>query len=107
MQWPRKESNKGQKSSRGRPNGREAILKDSDTEDCDGCKRMMAGMTARPHKDTCRQRMESNLQKEENPRWNRAHCQKEEMFWEAMPARRVTLNPFDRTDCSVIQRHIK
>ena len=68
---------------------RKAYLKRGDfkrfgyTEDCEGCN-MMAGMTARPHKDTCRQRMENNLQKEENPRWKRARDQTEEKFWEAI-----------------------
>jgi hypothetical protein len=51
--------------------------------DEDRCKQMMAGMQARPHKDTCRARMENHLEKEENPRWKRAADAKEEKFWEA------------------------
>ncbi len=43
----------------------------------------MANMAPRPHKDTCRSRMESHLEKEENPRWKRPADAKEGKFWEA------------------------
>ena len=52
-------------------------------EDCEGCRRLAAGMAPRPHKDTCRLRMEKHLEKEEHPRWKRAADAKEEKFWEA------------------------
>ena len=55
-------------------------------EDCEGCKRLMANMAPRPHRDTCRSRMESHLEKEENPRWKRAANANEEKFWEARQA---------------------
>ena len=44
---------------------------------------MMEGMAPRPHKDSCRTRMEDHLEKEENPRWKRAADAKEDKFWEA------------------------
>mgnify|MGYP000532749168 CR=1 FL=1 len=37
-------------------------------EDWEGCKRLMAGMAPRPHKATCRSRLENQLEKDENPR---------------------------------------
>ncbi len=63
---------------------RRAYLKKKDfeqfgyDEDCAGCKRLMAGMQPRAHRDTCRSRMANHLDKEENPRWKRAAKAKEE-----------------------------
>ena len=69
---------------------RKAYLKKSDfekfgfSEDCEGCRRLMAGLAARPHKETCRHRMETHLEEEEHPRWRRAQDRKEDKFWEVM-----------------------
>ena len=69
---------------RGEDQSRRAYLKKRDfekfgyDEDCEGCKRLMANMAPRPHKDTCRARMENHLEKEENPRWKKAADAKEE-----------------------------
>jgi hypothetical protein len=74
---------------RNEDNSRRAYLKKRDfekfgyDEDCEGCRRLMAGMAPRPHKDACRTRMEQHLEKEENPRWKRAADAKEDKFWEA------------------------
>ncbi len=70
---------------------RRAYLKKKDfekfgyDEDCEGCKRLLAGMARRPHKDTCRARMGNHLEKEEHRRWKRAADAKEEQFREAGP----------------------
>merc|ERR1712237_210214 len=53
------------------------------TEGCEGCKRMRAGgMDARPHSAQCRQRMEEQLKKEDNPRWRSAQARMNEKVWE-------------------------
>jgi hypothetical protein len=70
---------------------RRAYLKKEDfekhgyTEGCEGCRRAKTGgMTARPHTEACRVRLEKLLEEESNPRWKRAKEQKEEMFWDAI-----------------------
>ena len=74
---------------RGEDQSRRAYLKRRDfekfgyDEDCEGCKRLSAGMAPRPHRESCRARMENIRKKEENPRWKRAAEAKEEQFWEA------------------------
>jgi hypothetical protein len=57
---------------------RRAYLKKNDfvkfgyDEDCEGCRKLSAGKAPRPHRETCRLRMEKHLEEEENPRWKRA-----------------------------------
>ena len=51
---------------------RRAYLKKKDfekfgyDEDCEGCRRLAEGMAQRPHKETCRLRVEKHLEKEEH-----------------------------------------
>ena len=53
------------------------------TEGCEGCKRLRAGgMDARPHNAQCRQRMEEQLKREDNPRWKSAQARMNEKIWE-------------------------
>ncbi len=44
----------------------------------------MAGMAARPHKETCRHRTETHLENEEHPRWKKNYNAKEKKFWEVI-----------------------
>ena len=68
--------------------GRRTYLKAKDfekhgfTEGCEGCRRLKAGgMSARPHTEECRQRIEAKLKEEENPRWTRAKNRLDEKMW--------------------------
>ena len=43
------------------------------TDGCEGCRRLKSGgMTRRAHTSECRERIESQLEKTEHPRWQRA-----------------------------------
>ena len=68
---------------------RRAYLKKKDfekhgyTAGCEGCRRLRAGgMTARPHTQECRARIEERLKEDENPRWKRAKDAADERIWE-------------------------
>ena len=53
------------------------------TEGCEGCRRLRTGgMGARPHTETCRNRMEERLKEEDDPRWRRAKEKLDEAVWE-------------------------
>ena len=42
------------------------------SDGCDGCARLQAGMDPRPHTETCRARLEEELAKGDNRRWQNA-----------------------------------
>ena len=42
------------------------------SDGCDGCARLQAGMDPRPHTETCRSRLEEELAKGDNRRWQNA-----------------------------------
>ena len=42
------------------------------SDNCEGCSRLQAGMDARPHTETCRARLDEELAKGDNRRWENA-----------------------------------